>query len=234
MWIRDVLGRVGVLVGDRVVYASGEQAAPADYTELLNARAAEYEFSKQRDKMWRVCEEFQSLSRAVLAKLLRRTKHRPGSLYYEELLQDIGLECMRRAALIHDESRCPMRGYLHKCLTRAYAKAIGLERRSHGDNIFRDGSDGRWLHMGDDLDMRDRGRMNDLSDPSYSVGLEDTEQLSTIVERAGLTEQDVELLLLRYDSEITLRDLAAHMNVASPQTALNIINKLLERCRRVT
>lgn len=211
-WARDSHGRVGTLVPpDRIRYASGEQRAPrAGLVEILDVCAAEYEFAKQRDAMWAACCELDSLNRRVCARFAR-----PGTLRYEELLQDVGLATMRRAVLLHKPEQCSLRGYVKHCLERAYSKAA--YKRAHRQQPV--DRDGERLDVLDEKSLRENG-------------LDAREQLQTIVERAGLSVKDVSLLMSRFDEEATLRDLAEELDVSSPQTVLNCINRILERCRR--
>lgn len=234
-WVRDHRGRVGKLSNDqtRILYASGEQSAPLPecYGVITDAFSAQYEFSKQRDAMWAACCELDSLNRRVLARMIRaRDDVKHGSLRYEELLADVGLKTMRSAALLYDAAKCgeSLRGYVGKCLRRAYARALSGSTdpdRGYGHAPLPGHEAG------------DRGNSNRLLDTVIQHspvlgGLEHAEQLSTIIEAAGLTSDEVQLLLSRFDSEESLRDLADQLDVSSPQTVLNSVNRILERCRR--
>lgn len=221
IWVRDDRGRVGKLVGvDRVRYASGEQKRPAQFAEIPDHYAAQYEFSRQRDDMWLVVYKLDSLNRSVLARMAKRRETiARGSLKYEELLADVGVATIRRAALLYDAAKCgsSMRGYVSKCLKRAYARALDVGDRD--PNAARGSCE--------------RGAQNERVQLGPILGgLEHREQLSTIIEAAGLSLEEIDLLMSRYDSEVTLRDLAEQLDVSSPQTVLNCLNRILERCRR--
>jgi hypothetical protein len=232
IWVRDDRGRVGQISsdGERVRYASGEQRAPKSgrYVVIFDARTAEYEFAEQRRKMWVACCDLDSLNRHVLSRMTSRR-----DLRYEELLADIGVKTLARAALLYDTTRCggSLRGYAVRCLKRAYARALGAARGDpdEGRGSTRD-KNGR--HYGER-----RSPSNDSLDGVQAPcprlgGLEHEEQLYSIVEAAGLTASELQLLLSRYDSYETLRDLADQLDVASPQTVLNALNRILDRCRR--
>lgn len=207
MWIRDEYGRIGELneKSQVVKYAYGEHPIRCKY---VTAKDLSYEFFVQRDKMWKAVSLFDSLSR----RCLERLGVRKGSYEFEELISDVGVPAVCTAVVMFDHRRgAGLKTFVRKCLDRAYRRAIATRRHSTA--------------------------LPDQPPAAHDqnlLGLISREQLSTIVEQAGITEDELHYLMLRYDSELSLRDLAEEMGVASPTTALNVVNRILERCRQAS
>jgi hypothetical protein len=64
--------------------------------------------------------------------------------------------------------------------------------------------------------------------PDNLIGLEASDELYSL----GLSSEEVDMLLLRFDSGASLEEIAEHLGVSSKQTAKNRIDKVIERCQR--
>jgi hypothetical protein len=207
--------------GSRVRFANGEQRAPAKYRPIPNAALAEYEFADQRDKMWKFVYELDEVNRRCLARA--HWGLQVGSLEYEELLADVGVKCLCKVALLYDPAKCGdnLRAYATKCLKRAYMKALQQKRGAAKKR--------RETQQDESLSQLPCEAQRKTLD-----GLADKQQLQDIMDKAGLSAGETELLFSYFDERISLRELAQTLSVASPTSAMNILNRIMHRCRHAT
>lgn len=211
VWVRDHYGRIGKLHDDTITFAAGSKKASAvPYHVITNNPQIAQEYQSQLESMWEVVIRYDKLNRSVLSKLLRGVSRE--SLHYITLLNDVGVQSMCEAVLLYDSSKGDMSQYLRSVLTRAYRRALSTK----GDSQVASLED-----VSDELGVNCK-----------ELGLfEDKSLLSGIVTRAGLSQGEIELLMMRFDSQMSLRDIAQRINVASPQTVANMLTRIMERCR---
>lgn len=200
-WLKDAHGRVGRIVEPGVIEYAYGTQRAPVVFTVMTSDDGEREFQMQRTEMWTQCTRLEKLSHAVLAKLGCGRD----TMRHDELHCDVGIPTLCRAAVMHDESRGKsLEQYARWLLRNAYRRALRTPEE----------------HT---LQAKDR---IDTQQLEPSLGLEDREELYSMLEPG-----EVELLLARYDSGMSLKDIASEMGMSSRQTALNHINRIIERCR---
>lgn len=138
----------------------------------------------------------------------------------EELVNTIGLDALAYAIHTHDPLHSRLRTWCTRVISHAYAREIAKRVRI-AEYLAPDGV------------PDDKESIVPRSKEDAASGLEAREELYTILEAAGVDPFGPEALLLlaRYGDDVPLRTLADRLGVASPQTVVNRISKLIERCR---
>lgn len=179
--------------------------------EIPDEQSAKMQFYDQSRAMWELVARHQDLAEKVLSRLVHGADR--NSLQYVELLNDVGISTLRRAALLYkgERSGCAFRTYARRALVLSYRKALkkGGARATH--------------------DRVDEAM--ECARPDHTGLTDHRVLLDSIAESAGLSRSEIDLLLSRFDSEESLRDIAKQIGVSSPQTVINMLNRLVQRCR---
>lgn len=186
-------------------YVYGEGHYPLTATKAILQTEFYHLFKQQQNSMWQTVTPLLPLARRLASRYT--DSHSERSI----LVSDTGIPSLCYAAVLYDPAfNVPIKVFAAMTLKRAYRRAVDKSTRDRQNLIY----------------------SSDLKSEEYiscpSVGLQRIERLYNL----GLTDSETQLLLARFDSGMTLEEIAAEIGVSSRQTVLNRINAIIERCRK--
>lgn len=218
-WMRCVIGRIGYVYAPGIVhFASGPIKQPKIECALPNDSVTHQAYLDQCHAMWMLVQTDDVQSRIEVqisraASRLRIDEHR---------IRDVVYDATCRAALIYVLREAgdhrPFGPYAGAAVRHA------LKRLVH-----RYDTDANTVNSSELINIA-ATRTNNVGGSSI-LGQNLVDELQQIAKRANLTAKELHLLHSYYVDGKSLRDLVYDVGVSSPQTVLNIINRILERCR---
>jgi hypothetical protein len=211
-WIEDGYGRIGKLdeQTNQVQWTYGSTRTPKEYAKIDCSASAERRWEVQRLEMWDDAVMLEPLSHSVLASL-GVPRH---TMRHEELHCDVGVPTLCLAAVMWNAERgSELRPYARRLLRNSFRRA--LKRGAAGGSAR-------------PLELQPNVVDNRAAAQPPSAGLIAREELLSL----GLSDDELSILLLRFDSGESFDNIARALGLNSRSTPLHHLKKILDKCRR--
>jgi DNA-directed RNA polymerase specialized sigma24 family protein len=211
-YIQDARGRIGRVLDDkRAEYAYGVGLWPRGEVTVLEEGEGAKQLEAQRVLMWERVQQLEALAKRVAWEACSKLDASPSERVQvaDQLVADVALRWTGYAAVTWRPTEAKLSVYVRRVLTHEYGKWLARRVR------------GREYSAEEQL----------LKVPDTKISAELDLLAKDELKSLGLSTEELELLLLRYDSDLSLEQIRKLLGVESRYTVTYRLQRVIDRCR---